>query len=432
MGKDYLLLFLEKRIFTLKSGNDQLLEKLRTAVNAVVQVIKDDRLLVIPYALAALDPETPVNDPPFETVASAVQHEWNTYTEVFTEPRTVFRAIILDALARLAEEEHDVAGAVDLIARNILPHIQSGGETEILTRFRDRAREISQLEAEQRWPTDVQVTVPKLPSIKLGQLNGSAITVNRDTLKAGFAQPNLNTGNWMVSDQNICQMISNQGVEAIASTVEAAVKAGGISADDLRKSLVDPLQKGLKELVESVATSVSGVIAPMTTLKRQADILWWKEAAFSVHLQQSYRTVPAVLLPLAFAVDFAALLPAWSPIAVEHFLSEAFLVQTAPGSAKSKTAKSDLRTYLDHLKAESQTSQLLDQLPEAVEDLNGRSTLLSFVRKFLQGKTDLEKLVTETGLFPSLEITNTELCVHLFREIQASRLLAPEQDGDAQ
>lgn len=431
MNKDYLLLFLERRIFTIKSADDGLLQKLRAAVTDVVQAVGSDLFLAIPYTRAALDPETPINDPAFETVASAVQKQWNTYTEVFTEPRTVFRAIILDALSHLSEEEPDVAGSVDLITRNILPHIQSGGETEILTSFRDRVREISQLEAERQWPSDAHVNSLKLPSIKIGPLNGSAITINRDSLKAGFPRPAWNTGNWMSNDQQLLEVITNQGVEAIATTIEAAVKAGGISSDDLKKSLIDPLQRGIKDVVDSVSTSLASTVAPITTLKRQADLLWWKEAAFSDHLQQSYRTLPAGLLPLAFALDFASLLPPSSPLAVEHFLAEAFWVQTAPVTTRGKSTKPNLGTYLESLKSEARTSQLLNELPIPVDDSTGRSTLLGFVNEFSLGKTNLETLLARTGLSPSLEMTSADICLHLFRDIQALRLLASEKDGDA-
>ncbi len=430
MDKDYLLLFLERRIFTIKSADDGLLQKLRAAVTDVVQAIGSDLFLAIPYTRAALDPETPINDPAFETVASAVQKQWNTYTEIFTEPRTVFRAIILDALSHLSEEEPDVAGSVDLITRNILPHIQSGGETEILTSFRDRVRKISQEEAERHWPSGANVVSPKLPAIKLGPLNSGSITVSRDVLKAGFPRPPWNNQNWMTHDQQLLEMITNQGVEAIASTVEAAVKAGGISSDDLKKNLIDPLQKGLKDLVDSMTATLTGVIAPITTLKRQADLLWWKESAFSEHLQQSYRGTKSVLLPLAFALDFATLLPTWNPIAVEYFLAEAFSAQWGGASGKGKPAKANLGDYLDHLKKEPQISALLAQLPEDIEGSAGRPMLLDFIKKFTTGKADLNSLLTRTGLSPSLTLTDAEICLHLYREIQALRLLGSGQDGD--
>lgn len=432
MNKDYLLLFLERRVFSLQSADDERLQKLRSAVEAVQETIGSDLSLTVPYTLIALDPKVPINDPAFEVVANAVQQQWNTYTEVFTEPRTVFRAIILDALARLAEEDVDVAGAVDLICRNILPQIRSGGETDILTNFRDRMRAISQAEAERQWPNDPHVVTPKLPQIKFGQLNGSAVSINRDTLKAGFPRPPWNNNNWPTHDQQLLEVIQNQGVEAIASTIEAAVKAGGISSDNLKKNLIEPLQNGIQGLVDSVAASLRAATAPITTLRRQADLLWWKEAAFSEHLQQAYRTVPSPLLPLAYAMDFAALLPPWSPVAVEHFLAEAFRTRPVLSSGKSKVGKSNLGTFLDGLKMNAQTPTLLERLsiPPSIE--TGRSTLLAFISEFSRGGVDQTSLLPRTGLSPELKIDDAEICLYLFREIQALKLVTTEQDGDGE
>lgn len=113
--KDYLLLFLEKRIFTLGTADDDLLKNLRASVDGVVAAMERDSTLVVPFSLVALDPDTPANDPVFGTVATAVQNQWNTYTEQFADvPRTLFRAILLDAILRVAEKDVEVAGAVDL------------------------------------------------------------------------------------------------------------------------------------------------------------------------------------------------------------------------------------------------------------------------------------------------------------------------------
>jgi hypothetical protein len=321
---------------------------------------------------------------------------------------------------------------VDLITRNVLQRVQSGGETEILTEFRDRVQQIAQAEAEKHWPVSGNAVTPKIPAIKFGQLSVNGVTIDRAAMKAGFPQPAWNNQNWMTHDQQLFDMITNQGVETIASTIEAAIKEGGVSSEDLKKNLLDPLQKGLKELVESIATSLVTATAPITTLKRQSDLLWWKEAAFSECLQQSYRTVSSSVLPLAFALDFAKLLPVWSPIAVEHFLAETFWARPVPGTAKTKGAKANLGMFIESLKTEAKTSGLLARLSVSPRSSNGRSTLLGFLCDFAHGKAELKTLMQRTGLSPVLEMPDWEICLHFFREIQALRLLAAGQDGEAE
>ena len=308
MAKDYLLMFLEKRIFTLKAGDDSVLDKLRTAVGAVTEKISSEPRWVVPFTLIALDPSAPIDDPVFETVATAVQDQWNTYTEVFLEPRTVFRAVLLDALATAAEEDVNVAGSIDLICRNILPHLQSGGETEILTKFRNRLRELAQAEAESQWPSDARVAMPKAPTIKFGPLGSKKVSIDRDAFRAGFPM-SQQSGNWVNDIRALHTMIATSGADNIATTIESAVAAGGVSPEDLKKNLTDPLLSGINALIAAVATSLEGAIAPLTTLKRQSDLLWWKEAAYSEHLKRSYRATSTSVLPLVSALDFALMLP---------------------------------------------------------------------------------------------------------------------------
>ncbi|HET6842321.1 MAG TPA: GTPase-associated system all-helical protein GASH [Candidatus Angelobacter sp.] len=427
MPKDYLLMFLEKRIFTLKAGDDSLLDKLRAAVGAVTEKISSEPRLVVPFALIALDPLAPIDDPVFETVAAAVQDKWNTYTEVFPEPRSVFRAVLLDALAKTAENDVNVAGGVDLVCRNLLPHIESGGETEIVTKFRNRMREIAHVEAENQWPSDAEVSIPKAPTIKFGQVSGKSVSINRDTFKSGFPMPQIQN-NWN-DIRSLHAMIAGPGADNIAAVIESAVAAGGISAEDLKKNLTDPMLKGLNDLIGSVATSLTSAKAPLTTLKRQSDLLWWKESAYSEHLQRSYRTVSTTLIPLVYALDFAKLLPRWSPLATEHFLAEAILAYSS--STGSKAKKNTLLSYLEKLSDDPDAKGLLDAITVELPNTAGRYTLLAFTADVVAKKVDAKQSLVKTGMSPELIVSDVDICLNYFREVQALRLLSEDEAGDS-
>lgn len=238
MAKDYLLLFLEKRMFTLKSGDDQLLQKLRSAVETLVGKIEADRKLVIPYTLVALDSNTPISDPVFDTVAAAVQGQWNTYTEIFLEPRTVFRAVLLDALSTSADKDVEAAGAIDLISRNVLPHLQPGGEAEIIAKFRDQIREIAKAEAESQWPSDIQIVPPKLSSIKLGQLSGKSVAIDRTVFRNGFTQPSWQNS-WQADSRAAFQAIATTGADGrLSATGFAGQRMQGRHSPPIHQSAV--------------------------------------------------------------------------------------------------------------------------------------------------------------------------------------------------
>ena len=225
IDKDYLLLFLEKRIFTLGTADDDLLKKLRASVDTVVAAMEDDLNLVIPFSLVALDSETPPNDPVFGSVATAVQNQWNTYTERFADvPRTLFRAILLDAILRVAEKHVEVAGAVDLLCRNLLQSLQAVGEAQILEDFAKKMFSLAQEEADEHWRTAFDDSTTKAPVLKLGPLNAREVKIDRAPLKAAFEISNWAQHNWQTKMDVLYQHLNGQGVEQIAATIEDAVR----------------------------------------------------------------------------------------------------------------------------------------------------------------------------------------------------------------
>jgi hypothetical protein len=432
-GKDYLLLFLEKRIFTLGAADDNLLKMLRASVDTVVSAMENDFNLVIPFSLVALDAETPADDPVFGTVAMAVQEQWNTYTERFADvPRTLFRAILLDALRRLAENNIEVAGALDLLCRNLIKTLRAGGEAPILEDFAQKMFTVAQPEADKHWSMALNDSKVRIPVLKLGPLDSHEISVNREHLRQAFQTPNWNQHNWQNKPDLLQQHLLSQGVEKIAEIVEAAVKAGGVSADDLKKNVADPIRAALKEALETVSHIAIVTQSPVQTLRRQIDLLWWKEAAFSETLKLSYRSIPRALLAITFAIDLAALVPPWSPLGVERFLAQAFWVEFASDRREAESEKLLTDQYLKRIKEDQSASSIFNRLPVEVDKSSGRSTLISFLSDFIDNRVDLKHLERRTGLHPSIDVNEPEICARVFREIQALRLLKLERNGAAE
>jgi len=226
-------------------------------------------------------------------------------------------------------------------------------------------------------------------------------------------------------------MIAGVGADNIAAYIESAVAEGGISPEDLKKNFTDPLFKGLNDLTGSVAASLTSAIAPLTTLKRQSDLLWWKESAYSAHLERSYRTVSTTtLIPLASALDFAKLLPPWSPLATEHFLAEAILAY--PSSTGSKAERGTLLSYLEKLSGEADAKGLLDAIPVKPLNTPGRCTLLAFTADVVAKKVDAKQSLAKTGMSPELIVSDVDICLNYFREVQALRLLSEDEAGDSE
>lgn len=307
--------------------------------------------------------------------------------------------------------------------------LEAGGEAHILEDFAKKVFRLAQDEAEEHWSIEFDDSTIKAPVMKLGPVNARDVKVDRDKLRAAFQISNWGQHNFQSQPNLLYQHLQSQGIEAIAETVESGVKASGVSADELKKNIIDPLQKVFEELLDGVSQITMAMQAPIQTLRRQIDLLWWKEAAFSETLQKCYRSVPHPLMAVTFAIDFANLVPAWCPQPVERFLAAAFWTGSGSDSPEAEAQRSLIDDYLESFKTHKETSTVLSHLPVQLDNSQGRSTLISFASDLANGNAELTDLAQRTGLQPSMEVHEAEICLRIFREIQALRLLSDKQNG---
>lgn len=162
MSDDVLLRFVERNLIKV-GGDDAKLEKLRQAAGDLSEILKEAPTKTLAFSLAAFDADIPETDPVVTESADALRRRWETYINTFSStPVAVFRAILIDALARAARDNEAVAIGFAACARNLLPFMEIGGEQEIWADVVSEVeREVEEL-ATAQWATPASIKVPNI------------------------------------------------------------------------------------------------------------------------------------------------------------------------------------------------------------------------------------------------------------------------------
>ncbi len=250
---------------------------------------------------------------------------WNTHRSVFSDtPRTLYRAVGLDALGRAQEETTGIAAAVALIAHNVLPHLDLGNETGIWTGLVERSEAIVEPKINEEWQDSGEIAtldvsaVPKpekISKVERKQLQAKIEAAVGPQNKGGEALPNPNP-QWSNSAPAWSYDFAPRATAAVADAVDATAEAIMTARSKTDKALIDVLMNLIKQ--QTVAASQS-----WKTLDRRLRLLWWREALYSTRARTGYRALEAPAAAAQMAIDVFYEVPIYYPPSVEHFLREA-------------------------------------------------------------------------------------------------------------
>ena len=188
MATEVLMQFLKNGLIDL-NGSDEKLDKLIKTTDSLKEIINESPNKVLSYTLIALDPLAPKNDPVVNEVISVLESNWTTYFNTFADtPVQVVRAILLQALCDISEENHYIAIAIVSIARNILSKMEVGNERDMwLGLVRRMERKLNTV-AEDEWATPEKIKVKQFVydyghSI---EVNAADVAIDRVSLEAGI------------------------------------------------------------------------------------------------------------------------------------------------------------------------------------------------------------------------------------------------------
>ncbi len=418
MTSDILQKFLSQKLFDI-GPDDTRLDRLRKAANELASSLLKVRSPAVTYSLVAFDPNVPADEPVLAETASRVEQHWNTYRSCFSDvPRPLFRAVLLEALQQGQEKDTGIAAAVALLSRNVLPHFAVESEREAWNDLILSAEGRTEERAQSEWSTQRSSQVAALTAkqaspapmkIDRAEFGKKLHSASGPQNAQGQALPDPNPY-WPNSPQAWAQEFANRASNAIADVVDKAVEQSGKQID---KSLAASLGHQVNDLSDAIGRTSVG-------LQRRSDLLWWKEAAYSPLIKQSYRSVSSESAAVLMAFDLHRQVPTYCPESVEHFLREAVLALIG-GQGTTRHKNKPLREILADF-ARNCPPGVPEATFQPLRQPHGRRPLTSYLSDAaIPGNLERKPFVAAVGIDPDTSFSLPEFSVWIFRELQAIR-----------
>lgn len=433
VATEIIMQFLKKGLIDL-NGSDEKLDKLIKTTASVVELLDETPSKALAYTLIALDPQSPADDPVVKEVIAVLESNWTTYFNTFSgTPVQVVRAILLQALADKSDKDQYVAIAFVSIVRNMLPKMEIGNETDMWGGVVGRIEHSLNAKAEEEWATPETIKVKPFV-YNHGQtieIVSTKVAVDRESLEIGIqkasgpanAQGQATNGNSLLpnSNQTWVNQFTPLMATAIADTVDAALAEAQIEPVDLSKPLKD-LSKAVATHIDSTLNAVSCATAG---LQRRSSLLWWKESLYSLSASCSYRKMPVSIAAAIMAYDLFIKVPTSSPASVSAFLYETVISLTE----SEKNKQFGIAQLIKEVKETDFAETLCGYINQTLPKAEGRGLLIALLHSDSVYKNDRE-FYGLTGLAAKSKLTLSEWASWIFRELQAIRAVAIEENSD--
>ena len=433
VATEIIMQFLKKGLIDL-NGSDEKLDKLINTTASVVELLNETPSKTLAYTLIALDPQSPEDDPVVKEIIAVLESNWTTYFNTFSgTPVQVVRAILLQALVDQSDKDHCVAIAFVSIVRNMLPKMEVGNESDMWGELVGRIEYRLNAKAEEEWSTPEKIKVKPFvyDQAQTIEIVSAEVVLDRKTLDTEIQkasgptnpQGQATNGNtvWANSGQTWVNQFTPLMTAAIADAVDAALAEAQIEPVDLSKPLKD-LSLAVATHIDSTLNAVSCATAG---LQRRSGLLWWKESLYSLSASCSYRQMPVSIASAIMAYDLFIKVPTSSPASVSAFLYETVISFTE----SEKNKQFGIAQLIKEVRETDFAETLCRYINQTLPKTEGRGLLIALLHSDSVYKNDRE-FYTLTGLAAKSKLTLSEWASWIFRELQAIRAVAIEENSD--
>lgn len=427
MSEEILLQFLEVGVVNVGS-DDSKLEKLRDTAKDLAAALKKAPSQTVRWTLVAADPEVSADEPVIADAWAVLKKKWVTVANSFQGvPVAVLRATLLDALVQAASKDDAIAVAFANTARNMLPHMPLGNEAPIWQGSVEQIEDLVDARAEKEWITPELIEVASMQyeapaGISISSKN---IGANRDTLRSsilgatgphgGAPDPNPH---WINNNPTQwSQQFATHMTTAVADAIDSVTKANKIAPVDLSPPL-EQLASTVADYVSEALKAFSGATAG---LQRRTNLLWWKEALYSSSTRMSYRSMDPFTAATLMAYDLFEQLPFFSPASVSAFLNEAILLLPKASSSDAMSVPA----IVEGLLRDTLTASLREEVQRLESSCEGRGPLLAILGHQSHETLGGISFRKATGLDIEVRMRPDAWGAHIFRELQAARVIQP-------
>lgn len=413
--------------------DDTKIEQLTAAASDIAKGLISREINFVSSALTALDPRPVVDETAFAAVAEAVANHWSTYQSRFSaSPQQLFRAVLWEGIDKATVIDKRLAGALAYLAENVQRFHPPSREAEAVQSVIARSANVLQEESEAIWGgATFQLPVSKASAKKKPLELALPKKIDAAGLATGFAAasgPSTADGTalkepnpyWPNSPQQWSYEFAPRAAKAVARAVDPLLER----MNDALAQIAEGMKHQSTTLQKDVERLFGGAIESLkqeaVAREKRLQLLWWKEALFSLRLKKSYRAVDAIESPFLLALDIADQVPEFCPISVEYFLRET-ATQVADTSADSPTLLEVARSLRESETARSARGSVDKDFGDGM-----RRPLAALIAS---GRvTDEQSFEQITGLPATAKLALPDLAAFLFRDLQAIRLATKAAD----
>lgn len=402
-------------------------KNLQNAVSEVKKQLEKKVVKIIPYALVGLDPKINDNDPVVKEVEAIIIKKWSTFKNNVTATKdkstTYIRAVILEALNQLAKSNDINAALIWHTTRDIVSHYNLGNENEQIGAFLQNISNKVEQVARKNWGIINQLSSHTFsgglkivtPSVASVDINGLTNQLNAAFIHSGWGYGGENPYSQGQNSWQWPKFVAERAAKGISEEINKALiqqsKFLATSTDSIKKGL-DEYFNELTPLFEQLSNSFT---VSVVANNKRSELLWWKQALYSVRLNQSYRNYQAIESALLMATDLSEMVDPIYPISVDFLLKET-LRDIYGDEINTKYKLKDLLGFV--LKMKSDIKRIVQSYSD---DESGRKPFLNGLANLIKLSNDKE-FFADTGINLDSEISISDTAVWFFHGLQASKL----------
>jgi len=420
MAYKYLQSFLDSRLFTIAEENSNY-QFLTATIPLFEKGIAKNKHKIIHATLVALDQNVPQDDSILDEAEELLKKKWPLVRNKYTDrPTTLLRAIILESLFNLMQENKVIANIIWLTGSNLFPFLTISNETTILKEWLREAGTLAENNAAIDWEMVTSVKAINIPSFTLGKIKLPTVLVDKASFAAGLnaaamngapLTQNSNTygNNYGVLKQEWSTAFSNAAAETFFNVFSNAFTS---VTDALNGINIDkPINDFFTTFKDDFGKTLSESLKSGEKLRLRSQILWWKEALYSASTGMSYREMTPSESAMNMAIDLAAGTPPIYPLSIDYILKETLL--SCLGTDEADKPIGELVKSIKMPETQMKTFGTTE---------NGRITFGAFVASQAAGSTVSSDLFTRTGIPPETKVSYRQVATLLFHDIQALQI----------
>lgn len=416
----------------IKTNVKEDIEGLRKAVKEVKKHLNRRKVKVefIPFTLVALDPKVKDTDVVVQQVESIIIKNWPTFKNsvVATKDKstTYVRAVILESLRQLAEDDVSTTALIWLTARDVISYYQLDSEESVISEFlqglANRTEEngraawgtSSILEANEYKGVEIPISLPKPSSVSQNNLKNTLLKAAQHTGWSRFSN-NIGDNPNAPNNQNWANFFAENAAEGISEEINSALSDQSKSLSSITKSIQKSLDTYFDQLQPIFEDTNTFIANSINANNKRSELIWWKQSLYSRLLNNSYRNLDQLNAAVSMALDLAEQVGSVYPESVEYILRET--LKDVHGDQVEEE-----KQLIDWL---SETSNLHEDIQlklniYIVEGDMRKHLFTAFVETANSGITT--DFFDDTGIGKKAKLSLSDLAIWLFHGIQVQKL----------